>query len=184
MKIIALILGVLLLVACASTNLQIVDKSDTVQGKNAIHYHCSPMKINIFHENSTIIADMFLEFKKIGQNYQWFMTIDCSQVVATWTELKKVKLELDNFNKPYSREKTVIIDTDLIINNPETHTNSFFVNDDFLKRIIHADEVLITAVCNSNEAVINLANQQIEQIGMFYQYIKRNILNNSSVIII
>ena len=184
MKIIALILGVLLLVACASTNLSIVDKSDTSQGKNSIHYHCSPMKINVFHDNTITDADMFLEFKKIGQEYYWLLAIDCSRVNATWTELKSVKLELDNYKKPASREKVVMTDENLIVNDTTTHTNSFYVNDDFLKRIIHADEVLITAVCNSNEAVINLANQQIEQIGMFYQYIKRNILNNSSVIII
>ena len=184
MKIIALLLGVFLLVACASTNLSIVDKSDTSQGKNAIHYQCSPMKINVFHDNAITDADMFLEFKKIGEEYYWLLTIDCSRVAATWTELKSVKLELDNYNKPASREKVVVVDEDLIINDTTTHTNSFYVNDKFLKRVIHADEVLITAVCNGNEAVINLANAQIEQIGMFYQYIKRNILNNASVIII
>jgi len=142
------------------------------------------MKINIFHENSICDADMYLEFKKIDQNYQWLMTIDCSQVYSTWAELKSVQLELDNYSTPSSKEKVIKVDEKLIINDSIMHTNSFYVNDEFLKRIIHADEVLITAVCNGNDAVINLADTQIEQIGMFYQYIKRNILNNASVIII
>ena len=184
MKKIAILLGVLLLAACASTNLKIIDKSDALQGKNVIYYQCSPMKINIFHENSICDADMYLEFKKIDQNYQWLMTIDCSQVYSTWAELKSVQLELDNYSTPSSKEKVIKVDEKLIINDSIMHTNSFYVNDEFLKRIIHADEVLITAVCNGNEAVINLADTQIEQIGMFYQYIKRNILNNASVIII
>jgi len=184
MKIIAITLGVLLLAACASTNLKIIDKSDALQGKDAVYYQCSPVKINIFHENSICDADMFLEFKKIGQSYQWLMTIDCSQVYSSWTELKSVQLELDNYSVPSSKEKIIKLDEKLIINDSVKHTNSFYVNDDFLKRIIHADEVLITAVCNGNEAVIKLADPQIEQIGMFYQYVKRNILNNASVIII
>lgn len=184
MKIIASILGVLLLVSCASTPFRIVDKSDELQGKNAIYYHCSPMKINIFHEKAMSNANMFIEFKKIGQEYFWMLTIDCSPVNASWTELKSVKLELENYHKHSLKEKVIMIDKDLIINDPDKHTNSFYVNDEFLKRIIHVDEVLITAVCNGNQAVINLADKQIEQIGMFYQYIQRNILNNASVIII
>ena len=184
MKTIAVLLGVLLLAACASTNLKIIDKSDALQGKDALHYQCSPVKINIFHENSICDADMYLEFKKIGHSFQWLMTIDYSQVYSSWTELKSVQLELDNYSTPSSKEKIIKVDEKLIINDPIMRTNSFYVNDDFLKRIIHADEVLITAFCNNNEAVINLAETQIEQIGMFYQYIKRNILNNVSVIII
>lgn len=184
MKILASILGVLLLVSCASTNLKIIDKSDELGEKNAIHYHCAPMKVTIFHDNETTVADLFLEFKKIGTTYKWFMTLDCSQVKPTWTELRSIKLELDNYNKPSSREKTIQIESDLILNNPSAHTNSFFVNTDFLKRIIHAHEVMITAHCNDDKAIINLAQSQIIQIGMFYQYIQRNILNNASVIII
>ncbi|MBN2018414.1 MAG: hypothetical protein JW794_09855 [Candidatus Cloacimonetes bacterium] len=179
-----ILLVILFFTSCASTNLKIIDKSDELGEKNAIHYHCSPMQVTIFHDSETTVADLFLEFKKIGSTYRWYMTIDCSQVQPTWTELKSIKLELDNYNKPSSKEKAIQIESELILNDPSNHTNSFFVNNDFLKRIIHAHEVMITAHCNGDEAIINLAQSQINQIGMFYQYIQRNILNNASVIII
>ncbi len=184
MKIIASIVGILLLVSCASTNLKIIDVSDSQEGRNAIHYHCAPMQITVFHDNQTTAADLFIEFKKIGKDYKWFITLDCSQVQSTWTELKSVKLEFDNTEKTSAYENIIHIDSNLILNNPTTHTNSFFVNNDFLKKIIHAHGVMITARCNEQEAFINLAQPQINQIGMFYQYIQRNVLNNASVIII
>ena len=171
---ILLIIILLFLVSCATTNFNVLQKESKT---NTQHFCSSPFEVELINENKTHKAVLNFEFQDHNNYHSWFITAS--------------GLNGQSFDFKTNRIQFYVDDQVFDLCNPILGTNSqyhnqkemFFLNEKFFKKIVCCDKILMHMITDEGEFNTVLSKQAIEDIGIFYQFIKINVIDNISVVI-
>jgi len=98
-------------------------------------------------------------------------------------ELNRIQFHVDDqifdlYNPSYKEKSKNQVQTDL-----ENYSNIYYLNENFFKKNICCDKILMHTITENGEFDTAFSKQAIEDIGIFYQFIKINVIDNVSVII-
>jgi len=180
-KSIMLIVLLSLIAGCATTNLNVFQKKSKL---NIQHYCSSPFEVDLVGENGIHKARLNFEFQNNNNYHSWFITTNGLNKQSYGLKADRIQFYVDDqifdlYNPSYEKmSKKKQVQTDL-----ENHSNTYYLNENFFKKIICCDKILMHIITENGEFDTAFSKQAIEDIGIFYQFIKINVIDNVSVII-
>ena len=178
----SIILFVLLsfIAGCATTNLNIFQKKSK---SNIQHYYSSPFKVDLIGKNGIHEAVLNFEFQNHNNYHSWFITTNGLDEQSLGLRPDRIQFYVDDqifdlYNPSYEEKSKKQVQTDL-----ENQKNIYYLNEKFFKKIICCDKILMHTITEEGEFDTVFSKQAIEDIGIFYQFIKINVIDNFSVFI-
>ncbi|NQV18809.1 MAG: hypothetical protein HQ534_09730 [Armatimonadetes bacterium] len=165
---------------CATTNLNVFQK----KSKSNIQYYCSStFEVDLVGENGIHKAQLNFEFQKHNNYHSWFITTNDLDMQSYGLKTDRIQFYVDDqifdlYNPSYVEKSKKQVQTDL-----KSHKNTYYLNENFFKKIICCDKILMHTITENGEFETTFSKQAIEDIGIFYQFIKINVIDNVSVII-
>ena len=171
---------IVLLSGCATTGFDVLEINRKILPKGVKGYYSSPIEIELKNIEET--ANFNLEFIYSKDSHSWFLTLTGFEK-NTGLFIKKIKFLIDD--DPMETESIIStefeVDYPVVI--PMEDRNVYFLNTDFYKKIVHAKQVKMFLNSESKEFEGIFTKEDIKNFGVFYKYIKKNVIDNKTVII-
>ncbi len=168
------------ILGCATTNLNVFQKKSKL---NIQHYCSSPFEVDLVGENGIHKAQLNFEFQNQNNYHSWFITTNGLNGQSSELKTKRIQFYVDDqifdlYNPSYGEKSKKQVQTDL-----KNHKNTYYLNEKFFKKIVCCDKILMHTITENGEFDTVFSKQTIEDIGIFYQFIKINVIDNITVVI-
>ncbi len=179
-KFVYLLSLIVLLSGCAATGFDVLEINRKNLPKGVKGYYSSSIEIELKNIEET--ANFNLEFIYTNDSHSWFLTLTGFEK-NTGLFIKKIKFLIDD--DPIETESIIStefeVDYPVVI--PMEDRNVYFLSTAFYKKIVHAKQVKLFLNSESKEFEGIFTKEDIKNFGVFYNYIKKSVIDNKTVII-